>query len=264
MAGIGRHHLKDGRTFALRWATPDDVPAIARLFIDLSPESFRSRFHGGAMTPALATRLARVDRDAHMACVVAAPVGDPDHVIAEARYVGSGNDDAEIGLTVADDYQGTGLGQVLLSVLVGHAREAGLRRLHALVSVTNGAMLHLLEPFGWVLTEPTDLSVACLEISPAGQRPSWPDDVTGCKILVEQRGWYESAQTAALREAGAEVRQCAGPRPSTGRTCPLVTTGRCELAEQADLIIPALPADDQDCAAILAAHQARWPDRIAR
>ncbi len=41
-----------------------------------------------------------------------------------------------------------------------------------------------------------------------------------------------------------------------------LTIGRCRLAEQADLIVSMLPADESACRAVLAAHRSRWPDRL--
>jgi GNAT superfamily N-acetyltransferase len=251
------------------------------LYGALSAESSRSRFHGGWISPAVASRLARVDPDSAMACVIASVPGDAGYLAAEARYVPltgdrpAGGDPratgavpasrevAEIGITVADDYQGTGLGGLLLGCLVRRAGESGFRRLRALVSLANGAMLHVLEPYGWVLTEPTDLSVACLEISAVGGRPGWPQQTEGQKVLVEQRGFFDSGQVAAMRAAGADIRHCAGPRRPSGRTCPLLTSGRCRLAEEADLILPMLAGDDADYARVLAAHRMLWPDRLA-
>lgn len=262
-AGVGEQRLNDGRTVTLRWAGPADVPAIARLFTDLSPESFRSRFHGGYAGPALALRLAGVDAGSGMACVVAESRDDPGHLAAEARYVPMGDGAAELGLTVADAYQGTGLGRLLLALLADRARESGVARLRAVVSLTNGAMLHLLEPYGWVLAEPTDLAVACIEIAPDGGRPGWPDGVTGRKVLVEQRGWFENAQVATLRAHGDSIRVCAGPHGAAGRGCPLLTAGRCALAEQADVIIDLVPDSEDHGARLLDAHRIRWPERLA-
>lgn len=42
----------------LRLAGPADVPAITRLYQDLSPESFARRFHGGRLAPSMLARLA--------------------------------------------------------------------------------------------------------------------------------------------------------------------------------------------------------------
>lgn len=263
MAGVGEYQLKDGRTVVLRWAGPDDVPAIARLFMELSKESFRSRFHGGWVSPALVSRLARVDPGSGTACVVAAVTGDAGCLAAEARYVLMDGGVAELGITVLDGYQGSGLGHVLLGALVERARESGLERLRALVSLANAPMLHLLEPYGWALAEPTDFSVACLEISAVGGMPGWPAGVTGQRVLVEQRSWYDNEQVAGLRYAGNDVRQCFGPRRASGRTCPLLSSGHCRLAEEADLIVALLPSEDEDCAHVLEAHRRHWAYRLA-
>ncbi len=268
----GERRLGDSRAVWLRSAGPDDVPAIAQLFTDLSPTAFRSRFQAGQATPALVTRLAGVTEPAGTVCVVAAaaadelagPAAEPGRLVAEARYVPLGEGTAELALTVRDDYQGAGLGRILLAELARRAPASRIERLRAIVSLSNTAMLNLLAPYGWVLAEPTDeCSTACLEISATGGMPGWPAGVTGRRVLVEQRGWFDTRRVAELRAAGDDVRQCHGPGRHPGRSCPLVTSGHCRLAEEADLIVPLLPADDDDCAAVLEAHQRRWPGRLA-
>ena len=268
----GERRLRDGRAVWLRTAGPDDVPAIAQLFTDLSPTAFRSRFQAGQATPALVTRLAGVTEPAGTVCVVAAaaavelagPAAEPGRLLAEARYVPLGEGTAELALTIRDDYQGAGLGRILLAELAGRAPASRIERLRAIVSLSNTAMLYLLAPYGWVLAEPTDeCSTACLEISATGGMPGWPAGVTGRRVLVEQRGWFDTGRVAKLRAAGDDVRQCHGPGRRPGRSCPLVTSGHCRLAEEADLIVPLLPADDEDCAAVLEAHQRHWPERLA-
>lgn len=264
MRARGGYQLKDGRTVLLSQAGAEDIPAIARLFMELSPESFRSRFLGGQPAPAVASRFARIDQPPGTVSVVAAMAHDPGRLAAEARYVPTGGDVAELGLTVLDGYQGAGLGHLLLGVLVDRARTDGLERLRAVVSLTNAAMLHLLEPYGWALAEATeDYSVACLEISAVGGMPGWPAATAGQRVLVEQRGWFDNERVAALRSAGYNVRQCTGPRRRTGRACPLLTTGRCRLAEEADLIVPLFASDDEDYAAVLDAHRRHWAGRLA-
>jgi GNAT superfamily N-acetyltransferase len=259
----GECQLQDGRTVVLRTAAPRDVPSIARLFMELSQESFVSRFQSGGAGPTVVSGLARVDSVSGTVCVVAATPDDPGSLAAEARYVPMGPGVAELGLTVLDGYQHTGLGRLLLGALVEGARESGLERLRAVVSLSNAPMLHLLEAYGWALAEPTQFGVVCLEISVIGGMPGWPADVAGRKVLVEQRGWFQTERAAARWSAGNDVRQCPGPRRSTGRTCPLLTAGHCRLAEEADVIVPLLPAEEEDCARVIQAHRCCWPDRLA-
>jgi L-amino acid N-acyltransferase YncA len=254
--------LADGRSVVLRPAGPDDVPAIVGLYLDLSPESFYRRFNAERPAPALVAQLASFGSGA--ACLVAAAPSDPGRVVAEARYVPIAPGTAELALTVADSYQGAGMGRVLLGELVERARADGLERLRAVVVLANAPMLRLLQSYGWVLAAPTeDFSVAFLEISAIGGMPGWPAGSAGRRALVERRNWFDDQQVAALRAAGNDVRQCTGPRRETGRACPLVTSGHCRLAEQADLIVSLLPGDEPDCTAVLAAHRRRWPHRVA-
>jgi L-amino acid N-acyltransferase YncA len=254
--------LADGRLVVLRAAGPGDVPAIAGLYMDLSTESFYRRFNTERPAPALVAQLASFGSGA--ACLVAAAPSDAGRVVAEARYVPIAPGTAELALTVADSYQGAGLGHLLLDSLVERARADGLERLRAVVLLANTAMLRLLQSFGWVLAAPTeDFSVVFLEISAVGGMPGWPAGSTGRRVLVERRSWFDDPQVAGLRAAGNDVRQCSGPRGETGRVCPLVTTGHCRLAEQADLIVSRLPGDEPECTAVLAAHRRRWPHRVA-
>jgi acetyltransferase len=255
--------LADGRVVVLRLAGAGDIPAVTGLYLGLSPESFYRRFNTDRPAPALVAQLASFGPGS--ACLVAAAPSDPGRAVAEARYVPIAPGTAELALTVADSYQGGGLGQMLLDALVEQARAEGLERLRAVVLLANIPMLRLLQHYGWVLAAPTeDFSVAFLEIPATGGMPGWPADRTGRRVLVERRSWFDDRQVAALRSAGNDVRQCTGPRPETGRACPLVTSGHCRLAEQADLIVSLLPRDEPDCTAVLAAHRHRWPHRIAK
>jgi GNAT superfamily N-acetyltransferase len=255
--------LADGRVVVVRPAGPDDARAITGLYRGLLPESSYRRFHAGAPAPPLLAQLASIGSGT--VCLVAAPPAGPGHLAGEARYVPMTAGTAELAVTVADRYQGCGLGHLLLDALVQRARQDGLERLRAIVLLDNIPMLRLLQHYGWVLAAPTeDFSVACLEISATGGMPGWPADSTGQRVLLERRSWFDDQQTAALRSAGHDVRQCTGPLPSAGRACPLATTGQCRLAEQADLIVNQLPSDEPDCAAVLAAHQQLWPHRLAQ
>lgn len=263
MAVMGKHQLRNGRTVLVRRASPGDAPDIARLLTELSPESFRARFHGGPATPVQVAAFSRVDQAPGAVCIVAALPGEPRHLVAEARYVPTGGDVAELAVTVLDRYQRSGLGKVMLEALIDQAREAGIERLRAVVSLANGAMLRLLAGYGRTLAEPTDeCGVACLEISSTGGMPGWPEDVTGQRILVEQKSWFDDGLIAGLRAAGHEVRLCGGPDRRAGRPCHLITGGECRLAAAADRIIARLPATDQRGAAVTEAHRRMWPGKL--
>ena len=71
-----------------------------------------------------------------------------------ARYIRDPDDPgaAEIAVTIADDWQGRGLGTELLARLSDRARQAGIGRFTATVAADNAAMTRLLWKMGAELT----------------------------------------------------------------------------------------------------------------
>ena len=263
MGALEERRLADGRLAVLRPAGPGDVPAVTRLYLGLSAQSFSHRFHAGRPSPDRVARLAALGPGTF--CLVAAPRADPGELAAEARYVPAGDGTAELAIAVRDSYQGAGLGRLMLDGLIRQARQDGLARLRAVVLLGNLPMLRLLERYGWVVAAPVeDFAVASLDIATDGGMPGWPPGHEGRRVLVERRGWFDDARTAALRAAGQDVRHCTGPLLSAGRPCPLLSSGTCRLAEEADEILSLLPADDPDCAAVAAEHRRRWVGKLGR
>jgi len=261
MAAADQRRLADGRAIVLRPAGPGDVAAITRLYLSLSRQSFARRFHSGRPAADLVAGFAALGSGTFS--LVAAPPADPGALAAEARYVPVEPGTAELALTVQDSYQGTGLGHLLLDALARQAGQDGFGRLRAFVLLENAPMLRLLEHYGWVLAAPVeDYTAAYLDIATDGGMPGWPPGSAGRRVLVERRGWFDDQQVTALRAAGQDIRQCAGPLRQAGRACPLLTSGTCRLAEEADQILSLLPPGDPDCAAVRAAHQRRWPHKM--
>jgi GNAT superfamily N-acetyltransferase len=64
------------------------------------------------------------------------------------RYIVSRSREAEIAFAVVDEYQGRGVGRVLLLHLAAIARAAGIERLIAQVLAENRSMLRLFEQSG--------------------------------------------------------------------------------------------------------------------
>ena len=94
-----------------------DVPAITRLYLELSPESLLSPLpRWPARAPALVARFASLGSGT--VCLVAVPPAGSGRLAAEARYVPIGDGTAELALTIRDGYQGARLGHLLLDALV--------------------------------------------------------------------------------------------------------------------------------------------------
>jgi GNAT superfamily N-acetyltransferase len=251
----------------IRSATPADIPLIADLYDRLSPSCFAERFMAPRADSPLEL-LAHFDPDRGDVVLLVALTDFPDLPIAEARYSPTGPDVAEFAMVVHDAYQGEGVGKALLDEILKVAAGQGLNRLAATVSGGNTRMLRLLGRLGWALVDAPGFGVGLIEVSTDGGMPGWPEDGRR-RILVESRSWFGSPEISHLSATGAAVRRCPGPRrpssigvtpPSCG--CPLVMSGVCRLAEDADEIVDLLPDTVPECAEIRLAHEFRWPERL--
>ena len=119
----------------------DDKRMLAEGLRRLSPESVQRRF----LTPkrsfsrAELRYLTEVDGRDHVALVVENPVEPVRRLIAVGRFVRLHDDPeaAEVAITVADDFQGRGLGSTLGEHLAHSARNRGIRRFTATMSSQN-------------------------------------------------------------------------------------------------------------------------------
>jgi GNAT superfamily N-acetyltransferase len=67
-------------------------------------------------------------------------------------------------VTVVDDWQGRGLGSLLLNRLTQRARELGVRRFEATLFTTNKAMLSLFERLGCMRSQRQGLDVLEIDV----------------------------------------------------------------------------------------------------
>lgn len=259
---MGGHevHLVGDRRIVLRSAIPPDVAAIAALFAGLSSESFTRRFRTPRSPSRALLRMARIDHHPGTVSIVAERLADVRFVVAEARVQPLGPGLADLAIAVADSYQNAGLGPLLLDAVLERARCRGVRRLRAVVGQTNAAMLGLLAARGWVISEPADGAVIHLEGAPDGKMPAFPARDGRRRVLVEGGGWVRGA--VRTWQPDDLVRRCLGPVRALGGTCPLVVSGRCRLAEGADVIVTRLPAGPA-CDDVMGEHRGRWPERLA-
>ena len=133
----------DGRAVSLRPIEPGDAAALQRAFADLSPVSRYRRFQRdlGEMNEEMARYLTQVDGVSHLAWVALSVSPDlkDERIVGVARAIRltSKADIAEVAVTVADDFQGHGLGRVLLETLGAAARRKGIHAFRAEVLASN-------------------------------------------------------------------------------------------------------------------------------
>ena len=129
---------------------PDDKGLLAAGFDQLSDRSRYNRFLAPTdhLTKAMLRYFTEVDHHDHEALIAIHP--DTREAVGVARYVRATDDPtrAEAAITVADAWQGKGVGSLLLDLIAGRARAEGLTHFRAMVLATNRQMLELLESLG--------------------------------------------------------------------------------------------------------------------
>lgn len=153
MSGLETHVVLRDRTRALvRPIHADDKDRLRRGMELLSPRSRYLRFHAAIdhLTEDHLHYLTEVDQIDHAAWV-ALDEDRPDHPgMGVARYVRLHDEPhvAEAAVTVVDEYQGRGLGTVLLGFLARAAAKHGIDTFRNYVLPDNEPMLELLRELG--------------------------------------------------------------------------------------------------------------------
>jgi protein lysine acetyltransferase len=165
--------LRDGSEAMLRPILPGDGVRVIHGRVWFSPETLYKRFLSvRSPTETLLTYLSEVDYVDHFVWVVTDGVDGP--VIADARFVRDQDDPtlAEIAFTVADAYQGRGIGTVLFAALAVAARVDGVTKFQARVLSDNLPARALLDRLDapWIREEPGVVS-ATIEVPEPSQLP---------------------------------------------------------------------------------------------
>jgi GNAT superfamily N-acetyltransferase len=144
--------LTDGTPVRVRPIIPADKPRIAEGLAALSAESRYLRFLRPVdhLSPEELTYLTEIDYRTHFAWGAELARGRDHPGIGLARYVCLPEDPttAEAAIAVLDQYQGRGLGGILLSLLAESALENGVERFRSYVLSDNRKVLEALDEPG--------------------------------------------------------------------------------------------------------------------
>ncbi|WP_139830734.1 GNAT family N-acetyltransferase [Mycobacterium paraense] len=141
--------VRDGTHLMLRPVLPGDDERTVQGHIQFSSETLYRRFMTARVpSPALLHYLSEVDYVDHFVWVVT----DGDDPVADGRFVRDERDPtiAEIAFTVADAYQGRGIGSFLISALSIAARVDGVERFSARMLSDNLPMRTIMDHYGAV------------------------------------------------------------------------------------------------------------------
>ncbi len=145
--------LKDGTQVAIRPIRPDDADHLQDTFDHLSMETIYLRFLSfkKELPDEEARYLATVDYTTRMAFVAVCQKKGRDIVVGVARYAMLDIEHpktAESAVVVQDEYQGRGIGSLLLRRLVLYARAHGISHLRGNMQLGNNRMLDLVKNSG--------------------------------------------------------------------------------------------------------------------
>src|SRR6185436_7740922 len=140
--------LRDGSTVRVRVMRPSDEAGLCALLTSLSEESRWLRFYCLQNSSAVASEAHREANLEHAFGLVACS-GNDERVVGHAFYVASGHRRAEVAFTIANDFQGRGLGSILLGQLAQVASANGIEIFEAEVVAANHRMLHVFRASGF-------------------------------------------------------------------------------------------------------------------
>lgn len=158
---------RTGLELMVRPILPGDGSLIEEGFEHLSERSRYQRFLSpiSSLSRSQLLYLSEVDHQRHVALGAldgAAPVG-----VVRMVWLPDSETDAEVAITLVDDYQGQGIGSELLRVMAVVARHRGITRMHFDVAAENVPMLELLGRLPELERDETG-SVVHVVIDPAG------------------------------------------------------------------------------------------------
>ena len=162
--------LRDGSRVRVRPVRASDADLLRKGFEHLSDRSRYQRFLASTLelSDSMVRYLTEVDHHDHEALV--ALDAATDEGVGVARYVRDLERPtrAEAAVTVVDDWQGRGVGTLLLELLTARAREEGVTSFTALMLATNTEMMDLLESIGPVEVLDRDAGTVEVETPLAG------------------------------------------------------------------------------------------------
>ncbi len=187
----GQVILRDGTTASLRLTRAED-PAMMQGFIDrLSPASRRHRFFSETAPPAdtTASLCDSSNPSKQLTIVVTRTIAGQPRIIAAGSYWARTADQAEVAMAVDDDFQGKGLGTILLERLAMLAIHRGFTRLWAVTHTDNLAMREVFRESGYPVHETYEGGDMQVELS------LHPTESTTTRLELRER----IATTASLR-----------------------------------------------------------------
>ena len=166
---VSQWQLADGTDITIRPIRPEDAELVQAFVRGLSEESKYFRFMSSMheLTETMLVRFTQIDYSREMALIAVTLVQDREIELGVARYaINPDGDSCEFALVVADSFQGKGLGQKLMAMLMEAARSKGLNMIEGEVLSNNHNMLKLMMRLGFAV-KTSDDDQGVMEVSRA-------------------------------------------------------------------------------------------------
>ncbi len=137
--------LRDGTRAEIGPISAVDAPLVAQGLTELSEASRFARFGSGlsGLSDSELRYLTDVDQVSHVAWGALID----DRPAGAGRYIVGPGSEAEIAVTVIDNYQRKGLGRALFDALVASARASGIDALYFSIEPWNRAVTRMMQAF---------------------------------------------------------------------------------------------------------------------
>jgi acetyl coenzyme A synthetase (ADP forming)-like protein len=179
--------LRDGSTVRIRPARASDATRVEDYLIAMSPETRRLRFWSQAIdVRTLAAKIVDVDHVDHLTLLVLSG-GDEGRMIGGAQYIRMDANRAEMSVSVADEYQGKGIGSILIGQMAQAAAANGITTFVAEVLPENHRMINVFRASGFPVS---------IRATPGSIDVEFPISITDEAIEHFERRDSESAVNA--------------------------------------------------------------------
>ncbi len=168
--------LKNGQGLIFRPASLDDIPRVESFMTRVSRESLRMRFMAAIsqVSSDVIKQLCSGDFKSS-GCLLALTGDDKDSkVVGLGNYISGGNGHtAEVAFLIEDDYQGKGIGTLLLERLAGLAAANGFIEFEAEVLPDNQPMINVFKSSGFERHQVWDSDTVHIELPVGSAAALW-------------------------------------------------------------------------------------------
>ena len=173
---VKKYEIKEGLTIFIRPLIKEDRKAFVKAFSKLSDKTKQLRFL--TSTEALSEKefdyLVNVDHENHVAFCAYYSKNGEEIGIGVARYIRSIKkpNTAEIAITIIDEFQGMGIGKLLIQNIVAFAKQHGIEKFVANAYYLNNTILNIISKYPYEITGSSD-GVLTIEIDITHGKRDW-------------------------------------------------------------------------------------------